>query len=156
MKHDAVPRYEMTLDLPAVHRGVRLARNVVRHFTRMWGMADGDVESLVLVVSELLANTIDHGGGGKAMTESDLDSDVRMKLSFEIGDETWTLRVSDQGGGDPVEVRRLIEPDGLPDLEDERGRGFFLLAQMVDRLEVERSPDGLGLTLIATKALGGR
>lgn len=149
-----LPHYEVSLDLPAVHRGVRLARNVVRHFTRLWGLADRDVESLVLVVSELLANSIDHGGGGKAMTEGELESDVRMRLSFEISGDTWTLRVSDQGGGDPEEVRRLIAPEGVPDLEDERGRGFFLLAQMVDRLEVERSPDGRGLTLIATKAHG--
>jgi anti-sigma regulatory factor (Ser/Thr protein kinase) len=40
--------------------------------------------------------------------------------------------------------------DGIPDLEDERGRGFFLLVQMVDTLSVEKSRDGLGLEFEAS------
>jgi len=143
--------YELSLELPAVHRGVRIARNVLRHFTRLWGMADREVDQLLLVVSELLANTIDHGGGGAAMTEEDLETGARMRLEFELAGARWTLRVSDQGGGDPDEVRALLAPEGLPDLEDERGRGLFLLNQMVDSIEVARSADKKGLTLTATK-----
>ena len=41
---------------------------------------------------------------------------------------------------------------GLPDLEDERGRGFFLLMQMVDELRVDRTADGSGLLFIAVKS----
>ena len=49
----------------------------------------------------------------------------------------------------------MIEPEGgIPDLEDERGRGFFLLAQMVDELDVMISVDGLGLALEARKGHG--
>ena len=41
--------------------------------------------------------------------------------------------VDDQGGGDPEDLRGFVTPsDELPDLDDERGRGFFLMAQMVD------------------------
>ena len=143
-------RHDLALDLPAVHRGVRVARNVVRHFARMQGLADREIESLVLVVSELLANAVDHGAGA-VMEEKDLETDHRMRLEFRIEDEHWTLRVSDQGGGDVDEVQQLLHPDGLPDLEDERGRGFFLIAQMVDRLAVETSEDGAGLCLVAEK-----
>lgn len=146
--------YELSLQLPAVHRGVRIARNVLRHFTRLWGMEARDIDGLLLVVSELLANTIDHGGGNAAMTEDDLEGDVSMHLAFELRHDAWTLRVTDQGGGDPQEIRGLLEPDGLPDLEDERGRGLFLLKEMVDSMEVERSADGLGLTLTAKKRHG--
>ncbi len=146
--------YELSLNLPAVHRGVRIARNVLRHFARLWGMEARDIDGLLLVVSELLANTIDHGGGNAAMTEADLEEEVSMRLEFELRHETWALRVTDQGGGDPEEIRALLEPDGLPDLEDERGRGLFLLKEMVDSMEVERSADGLGLTLTARKSHG--
>lgn len=146
------PHYEVALDLPAVHRGVRVARNVIRHFARLWGMKDVDVDSVVLVVSELLANTIDHGGGGAAMEESELDDDVRMRLTFTIRSEVWSVSVVDRGGGDPEDVRKFLEDTGLPDLEDERGRGFFMMREMVDRMAVCRSADGLGLEITAEKA----
>ena len=68
-----------------------------------------------------------------------------------MSDAGWCLAVSDQGGGDPDALRALVEPEGLPDLEDGRGRGFFLLSTMVDRIEVDRSEDGLGLTVTVVR-----
>ncbi len=147
--------HELALDLPAAHKGVRVARNVVRHFARLQGVKDSEIESLVLVVSELLANAIDHGGGRAALTEGDLNGDPRMKLVFTLREDEWTLSVTDEGGGDPERVRALIAPGRLPDLDDDRGRGLFLLAQMLDRLEVEKSPDGRGLTFHVAKRHGG-
>lgn len=146
-------RYELSLELPAAHRGVRIARNVLRSLARLWGLGDHEIGDLLLVVSELLANGIDHGGGDAAMTEDDLEDDVRVTLHFVLRAGEWSLSVSDRGGGDPEEVRRYMRSQ-VPDLEDERGRGLFLLASMVDRMEVERSADGLGLTLTATKHHG--
>lgn len=147
-------RYELSLELPAAHRGVRIARNVLRSLARLWGLGDREIDDLLLVVSELLANGVDHGGGGAAMDERDLANDARVLLHFMIRAGEWSLSVTDRGGGDPETVRRYIHPHALPDLEDERGRGLFLLATMVDRMEVAKSPDGLGLTLTATKHHG--
>ena len=65
------------------------------------------------------------------------------------------LEVTDKGGGDPEELRPFLEPDGLPDLENERGRGFFLLAQSVESLTVEASPAGDGLTFRAERRYAG-
>ncbi len=149
-------RYELSLELPAAHRGVRIARNVLRSLARLWGLGDREIDDLLLVVSELLANGIDHGGGAAAMSEADLADDARVFLRFVIRAGEWSLSVTDRGGGDPDDVRRHIRTNGPPDLDDERGRGLFLLATMVDRMEVERSPDGLGLTMTATKHHGVR
>ena len=56
------------------------------------------------------------------------------------------LSVGDQGGAEPEELDKLLEPiDGFPDLENERGRGFFLIKAMVDELVVVKSRDGRGL-----------
>jgi len=140
---------ELALDLPATHGAVVLARRVVRHFARLGGVSEVGLEVLLLVSSELLANAVDHGGGEGAL---EAETGARMRMSLRLGEDGWTFRVSDEGGGDPASVRKLIEPDGPPDLEDERGRGFFLVAQMVDRLDVAKSDDGRGLTFTAERA----
>jgi anti-sigma regulatory factor (Ser/Thr protein kinase) len=140
----------MTLDLPAVHDQVVVARNAVRIFARMQGVAGRELDNLLLVVSELLANAVDHGGGGRALSVAEVAGNgARMELALEIEDERCQLQVSDQGGGDVAQVRALLAPDAEPDLEDERGRGLFLLRQMVERIDVEASRDGRGLRLCA-------
>src|SRR5262245_1371598 len=129
-------RHELALDLPAVHSEVRAARNVVRHFARMEGVRSTEIEHLVLIVSELLANAIDHGGNS-GMTRHDVSGDPRMRLSLVIGEREWALSVTDQGGGDPIRIRSAIKSAQLPDLDDERGRGLYLMRQMVDAMEVD-------------------
>ncbi len=127
-----------------------MARHLVRTFATEL-MPEPEIQTLELVTSELLSNAVDHGGGNSAMEESDLDAPVRMLLELEVTATRWRLEVSDEGGGDPSEVEALMHPDGLPDLEDERGRGFFLLASMVDAMAVRRTEDGAGLVLSAEK-----
>jgi anti-sigma regulatory factor (Ser/Thr protein kinase) len=144
-------KHELALDLPAAHRSVRVARHVVRHFARLEGVKDAEIEQLVLIVSELLANAVDHGGGPPAMTENDLETDARMRLALVVGTHEWRLAVSDEGGGDPARVRHALRSAQLPDLEDERGRGLYLMRQLVDTMEVDQSSDGRGLTFRITR-----
>ena len=145
---------ELKLDLPAAHSAVRMARQVVRQFARSKGIDDDELETLVLVTSELLANAVDHGGGRAAMFKEDLHAPVRMQLALKVNGASWTLEVTDQGGGDPRVVQELLTPTDIPDLDDERGRGFFLLAQMVDSLDVRKSAGGDGLILRAERRRG--
>jgi serine/threonine-protein kinase RsbW len=150
--HEDAPQ-ELRLDLPAAHVAARMARHLVRQFARAGGIGGSELDQLVLIADELLTNAVDHGGGNGSMEERELERPVRMGLALAVTSAGWEIRVSDQGGGDPVEVDALVHPEGLPDLENERGRGFFLMAQMVDSLEVRRSDDGLGLVLIARRRL---
>ena len=137
--------------LPAAHSAVRMARQVARKFARQAGVRGESLETLTLVVSELLANAVDHGGGNAALEEQDLTSAVTMHLVLEASASGWKAQVSDQGGGNPEDVRGRLQPGELPDLDDERGRGFFLMVAMVDELSVDRSVDGKGLTITAVK-----
>jgi anti-sigma regulatory factor (Ser/Thr protein kinase) len=147
--------HEISLDLPAAHSAGRMARRMVREFALSEGVPEDEVQTLEFVTGELLDNAVDHGGGGGVRDEADLTQDVRMQLFVGLSDATWHVLVEDQGGAEPDELRRMISPpDGLPDLESDRGRGFFLLAQMVDRLVVNRSSDGLGLAFEAFKGYG--
>lgn len=141
--------HQLRLDLPAAHSAERLARAVMRQFLQHEGIPANEVDAIEFVASELLSNAVDHGGGHAAMEEDDAPPDVRVLLEVLVRPEDWVMRVSDQGGGDPVRVQALIEDPDLPGAVDERGRGFFLLKSMLEEIKVERSDDGQGLVFIA-------
>ncbi len=144
---------EIHLDLPAAHSAGRMARQVVARFAAREGLEGDELSTLELVVSELLSNAVDHGGGNAAMEESDLEDDVRMTLSLAFHEGGWTMHVCDQGGGDPAAMQPFLDPDGLPDLTDDRGRGYFLLLGMLEELRIEVSPDAKGLQVVAVRRL---
>ena len=144
--------HELRLDMPATHSFGRMARQIVRQFALAEGLPAKEIETLEFVAGELLDNAVDHGGGGGARELTDLEGNVEMRLRLDLLDGGWAISVADQGGAEPGEVQALIQPaDGLPNLDDERGRGFFLLVGMVDELRVARSQDGLGLSLEASR-----
>ena len=136
---------------PASHDQGLLCRRLLEGHAREEGIPEGEGAVISLVTSELLTNAIDHGGGGGARTFQELESDVRVQSKFAVSTAGWILEVSDRGGGDPEELRAFLDPDGLPDLENERGRGFFLLASSVESLTVEANPEGDGLTFKAER-----
>jgi anti-sigma regulatory factor (Ser/Thr protein kinase) len=147
-------RPELRLDLPAAHSAARMARQLVREFALRGGMEAGEVDNLLLVTDELLSNAVDHGGGGAALEESDLHAQVTMQLVLVLREEGWVLDVADEGRGDPEELDALLHPAGLPDLEDERGRGFFLISGLCQSLSVRRREDGKGLVVTAVRLHG--
>jgi serine/threonine-protein kinase RsbW len=88
------------------------ARHVVADQLDAWGLGS-EREALELVVSELFANAVRHGGG-----------DVEVRLSHD-GDVV-RLEVSDQGGGRPT--LRAPDPSGVT----LGGWGLQLVGQLVD------------------------
>jgi anti-sigma regulatory factor (Ser/Thr protein kinase) len=148
--------HELRLDLPAAHSAERMARAVLRQFALRERVPAKEIETLEFVASEMLSNAVDHGGGRRAMEESDVKDGVRMTLFLVVSETFWTLSVSDQGGGDPDSMAAHLSRDDLPDVDLDRGRGFFLLKQMVDTLRVEKSGDGLGLEFIAVRTFVSR
>jgi serine/threonine-protein kinase RsbW len=139
----------LQLDLPAAHAAARMARHLIRPFARSGGITGRELDNLLLVASELLANVVDHGGAAPA--GGDLP---RMKLVLGVGRGAWRLEVTDEGQGDVQALRDLLQPAGLPDLEDERGRGLFLISQMVDEIAVEPNPAGRGVSLRVRRGPG--
>ncbi len=148
--------HELVLDLPAAHSAGRLARQMLCRFAAREGVPDGDVRTLEFVAGELIDNAVDHGGGGAAREVDEVNGNFRVSLRLRVAGDRWMVCVGDQGGGQPEDVRRFLDPEGgMPDLEDERGRGFFLLVQMVDEIGVVNTADGLGLQIEATCRYGG-
>lgn len=144
--------HALDLDLPAAHSAVRMARSVLRRFAKLEGAPAREIETMEFIASELLANAVDHGGGNRAMEEQEANG-ARMSLAVRVAPNGWEIHVGDQGGGDPRSVEHFLSTHE-PDLEDERGRGFFLMAQMVQELRVQRTRDERGLLFVAVRRYG--
>ncbi|MFT5051434.1 MAG: anti-sigma regulatory factor (Ser/Thr protein kinase) [Chlamydiales bacterium] len=145
----------LRLELPAAHSAGRMARQMLRQFALKEGLPEEEVDRVEFIAGELLDNAVDHGGGNAAREESDLEEDIRMSIRVAFASDSWTIGVEDQGGGDHVEMNTFLQAQKeMPDLEDERGRGFFLILNMVDEIGVERSDDGLGLRFQVKRSFG--
>lgn len=149
--NDAAGPDELRLTLPAAHSVESRARESVRGHAQRAGVPEEELAFLEFVLSELFSNAVDHGGGERVREEADSTLGAQLHLRFRAAAGEWTLSTSDMGGGDPELVRRHIESGEEPDVEGFRGRGLFLLAQMLDRFEVDRSRDGRGLQFTAVK-----
>ncbi|MGC5567169.1 ATP-binding protein [Streptomyces sp. FR-108] len=102
-------------------RGARLARRLVAHRMDGWGHAyDGEAnETVTLVVAELAANAVTHGGvKGR---------DFRVRLLMRTGEDVVRVEVSD-GLTERLPVLRE-SPD--PGEENEDGRGLLLFVGAV-------------------------
>jgi CheY-like chemotaxis protein/anti-sigma regulatory factor (Ser/Thr protein kinase) len=104
---------EATVTAPAVARGA--VRQVLVNQPSEW------TDSVVLLVSELLANVIVHARSA-------------ARLRVDLGSGFVRVEVEDAGMSTPV--------PGLPNDVDEHGRGLFMVARVADRCGWNRVPGG--------------
>ena len=126
--------YTASIDLPPVASSVPLARRLVRDVLRTWD-APHDRQDAELLITELVANVVDHAGG-----------DV-LTLELTLAGAWLRIGVVDGSAIRPV-VRELSH-------ESERGRGMRLVVEIADRwgaddhlggkrVWFELSPPGVG------------
>ena len=108
--------YSASVDLPPTPSSVPLARRLVRDVLRTWN-APQDREDAELLVTELVANVVDHAGG-----------DV-LTLELALAGAWLRIGVVDGSAIRPV-VRELSH-------SEERGRGMRLVASIADRWGAE-------------------
>ena len=113
-----------TLVVPADATATRSARAVVRDLCATAAVGDETVETAVLLVTELVSNAVEHGGGA-AVVDAFLDHD---RLRVSVGDE------------DP-----RLPAVGPADVEAERGRGLLLVDALSSRWGA--SPQAPGKTV---------
>jgi anti-sigma regulatory factor (Ser/Thr protein kinase) len=116
-----VASFSASIDLPPVPSSVPLARRLVRDVLRTWA-APQDPDDAELLVTELVANVVDHAGG-------DL-------LSLELTLAGGWLRV---GVVDGSAVRPIVREMSH---EQERGRGMRLVATIAERWGAEDHDGG--------------
>ncbi|WP_409328588.1 ATP-binding protein [Trujillonella humicola] len=106
-----------SVDLLPVARSVPVARHVVVDLLRAW-RAPHDHDDAALLVTELVANVVDHVGGDSVFT-----------LEVTLADDWLRIGVVDGSGVRPV-IREL-------DTGHPRGRGMRLVAAIADQWGAE-------------------
>lgn len=106
-----------SFDLRPVPRSVPTARHVVTELLTTW-QAPHDLEDAALLVTELVANVVDHVGG-----------EVVLTVEVTLSDGWLRLSVADGSGVRPV-VREL-------DSGNPRGRGLRMVQAIADRWGAE-------------------
>lgn len=107
------------LELGALPTAVPCARLHAKHLVREWGL-NGLADSTELLVSELVTNAV------KAMAGQDDQAAVRLWLSGDsarVHIEVW------DADPQPPAPKDLGE-SGIPDLQEEGGRGLFLVTAL--------------------------
>jgi serine/threonine-protein kinase RsbW len=99
-----------------------------------------DRADLRLAFSEACANAVLHG--------SPRGRESCFHVCCELRDHQLVVEVRDEGGG-----FEFLGPIPLPTGYVERGRGIFLMHQMVDQVEFDRQPQGMTVRLV--KRLNG-
>lgn len=100
------------------------ARRFVEARARAFGFSDEKVEDLKLTVSELVANTLVHGGGAGRL------------MLWEEGRDL-VLEVSDAG-----EFNQPLVGRKTPTVTQEGGRGMWMVNQLCDLVQMRTHPGG--------------
>ncbi len=97
-------------------------RERVRDYLRMHCASLDDIDDVVLCVEEACANAIQHSGSSE---------DLEIQMAF-AGDQL-SVRVADRGAGFDVDG---FDPRKEPDVTALGGRGLYLIAKVMDELEL--------------------
>lgn len=127
---------EIDLDIviPTQTRYLSLIGNIVEQLAQELEDYAGDREMLAynlnLVLTEAIANAIEHAGQG--------NSHKVVRISIHLQDKNLCIQVHDQGSGfDPANVP-CPDPQGLC----ERGRGIFFIRTLMDYVDYQRTETG--------------
>jgi len=121
---DRVPHLDLSVALPRESVSVPVVRRLAGQALRAFGVHDGDVDDVMLAITEACANVIDHAGATDTY-------DVKIELSAD----RCAITVVDQGGGfDAARVPETVPQDA------EMGRGLALMRALVDNVAFRNEP----------------
>lgn len=134
----------ISLSFAANLRYVRPIRHFVSALCALAKYSEDETESIALVTTEILNNSIEHGSKGP-------DDEIGMTMT--VTSEHFRCEVVDPGkGGDAFAKAAIARAGRMPDLEEPRGRGLFLIKSYMDELTVTWDPKN-GTRLVVSKAI---
>lgn len=125
----AAPPYKITYRFPGTPRSVPRARTALREVLGGWGSPKEQLETAVLLLSELMGNAV--------LASEEREHPVGVRLGLRGG--VLRIDVSDAGAGVPL--------PRTPGSDEEHGRGLFLVQYLADRWGFEPADGGCGKTV---------
>jgi anti-sigma regulatory factor (Ser/Thr protein kinase) len=135
--HRTAPARQRFMLVPEAFRLSRVRRRV-RDYLTLYCRDRRTVDDMVLCVGEACANAIRHSGSGE---------EIEITLGFRSDD--LEVLVKDKGRGFDTGA---FDPEVLPDLLSDGGRGLFLMSRLSDAMEL-RCGFGLEVRLLKRAVL---
>ncbi len=125
------------LTLPSVLKAVSRIEGFLKKVNRHIHLDEIQMHKLMVSLTEAVNNAIIHGN----------KQDPRKKVSIicEIVPGWLVFIIKDQGKG--FDLDGLASPLRQENLLKESGRGVFLMRTLMDRVEFERKPNGMEVSL---------
>lgn len=132
----------VSLSFSADMRFVRPVRHFISALCTLATYDEDETESIALVTTEILNNSIEHGSHGP---EEEID------VVLIVTPAKFHFEVTDPGrGGQRFADTALSKAAEMPDLEEPRGRGLFLIRNYMDQLDISFDP-GRGTRFVVSK-----
>lgn len=121
--------HHLRLEIAGTFEAVVAARRAIHEWMKRAAATDQALNEMALVITEICNNAVEHGSA---------TPDEPMKLTAEITDGILKMEIIEKSGEavDPI-GQALLESFGPPSLEEERGRGLFLIRVYVDEFQID-------------------
>jgi serine/threonine-protein kinase RsbW len=131
----------IVLSIPGRLEYLDLVDNVIEAVNELMEFKEEDATAVSISVIEAGTNAIQHGCTNGA--------EQRVELRFTVTEEQLEVEVEDHGKG--FEPENLPDPTSPDNILRERGRGIFIIRQMMDELDFDFSA-GTRLRMIKRKS----
>ena len=136
-------QYSIDITLPNQVGYERIAMASAATFAKMVGLAPERIEDLKTIVAEAAINAMQHGNKERP--------DAKVIVSMMLKENNIQVTVMDQGEGfsaflpDP-DIDRIVNEQDPP-----VGFGTFLIRQLADQVEIDKSADGVSMVRMTIK-----
>jgi anti-sigma regulatory factor (Ser/Thr protein kinase) len=117
------PELSLQLEFRPGEQSIRGMRAMLRTLLSSFGFPEEGVEGVVLGADEALMNAWEHGNCQ--------DASSTIGLTIELSADRLLLEVLDRGEGEAPSAG----DSALPEHDSERGRGLFLIHQVMDEVK---------------------
>lgn len=124
---------EQSLVLPSKGQNIALFRHFVGEYVRNCGFGEEEIFDIVLATGEACSNSFQHG--------SPLKIQNNITVVCKCNRESLEIRIRDEG------IFKKEANVNVLDHENTRGRGIMIMLSLMDKLEIDESPEGTTVTL---------
>ena len=136
-------KQSISITLPNQVGYERIAMACAATFAKMVGLSPERIEDLKTIVAEAAINAMQHGNKERP--------DARVNVLMNFTDDTIYIAVQDEGEGfteflpDP-DIERIVN-----EIDPAVGFGTFLIRELADQVEFEKTADGANIVKMAVK-----